>query len=144
MNTVRLLSGLMAGLMLSGCVSAPDGAGGPKLVGSSVSTESAQYAEVGVEFSSMGDFVALVSPARWKSPLKAGGSLSWINPAAWRADPGRTGRILLGEAVMVGGVAAAAGGGSADGGGAVSSSDDGGDDGGSTPTPPGLPPSPAG
>ena len=116
------------------------GPGGPKLVGSGQSTEYGQYAQVGVEFSSMGDFVALVSPSRWKSPIATGGSLSWINPVAWGEDPGRTGRIFLGEAVIVGGaVAAASVGGSG-----------GGSDGGSTGdpvdpftgTPPSLPPAP--
>lgn len=105
---------------------------GPRIVGSGRSTEYEQYAEVGVEFSSVGDFVALVSPSRWKSPIATGGSLSWINPVAWSEDAGRTGRILVGEAVLVGGVAIAA---SAGGGG------DGGSDSGETAgTPVGAPP----
>ncbi len=94
-----------------GCASTypPDGARGPALVTGGEITESGQYAEVGVEFSTWGDFVALVAPNRWKSPLSTGGSLSWLNLEAWRDDAGRTGRILLGEAVVVGGVAAAVG-----------------------------------
>jgi len=91
-------------------------------VASGHSTEYGHYAEVGVEFSSVGDFVALVSPSRWKSPLATGGSLSWVNPMAWSEDAGRTGRILVGEAVIVGGVAVAAvgAGGGGDSGGSVS------------------------
>lgn len=114
--------GVMAGVaMITGCTSmnGVQGPKGPKLVGSGYSTESGQYAEIGVEFSSVGDFFSFVSPSRWKSPLATGGSLSWINPGAWSEDAGRTGRILIGEAVVVGGVALAAsggGGGSSDGG----------------------------
>jgi hypothetical protein len=81
--------------------------------------DGAHYAEVGVEFSTTGDFFALFAPSRWKSPIKTGGSLSWVNPSAWSEDAGRTGRILLGEAVVVGavaGVAAASGGGDSGGG----------------------------
>jgi len=82
---------------------------GPELVASGRSTESEQYAELGLEFTTWGDFVALASPGRWKSPVATGGSLSWINPAAWRDDAGRTGRILIGEAAVIGGVVAVAG-----------------------------------
>ncbi|VGO14794.1 hypothetical protein PDESU_03363 [Pontiella desulfatans] len=124
MNGIRIISGFLAVAMVSGCASmdGAQGPGGPRLTGSGMATEYGQYAEVGVEFSSMGDFVALVSPKRWQSPVATGGSLSWVNPVAWSEDPGRTGRILLGEAVVVGGIAAAsmAGGGS-DGGEATSS-----------------------
>jgi len=81
---------------------------GPALVTSGRITESGQYAEVGVSFSNWGDFAALVSPSRWSSPIATGGSLSWLNPVAWNEDAGRTGRILLGEAVIVGGVVAVA------------------------------------
>lgn len=120
MNAIRLISATLGVSLLCGCSTMPGavGPGGPKLVGSGQATEYGQYAEVGIEFSSMGDFVALVSPRRWKSPMATGGSLSWINPAAWQDDAGRTGRILLGEAVVVGGVAAAGGGGGGGGGGA--------------------------
>jgi hypothetical protein len=116
MNIIRTISGLLVLAMLSGCASMDGASGprGPKLVASGRSTEYEQYAEVGIEFTSPGDFVALVSPSRWKSPIATGGSLSWVNPGAWSDDAGRTGRILLGEAVIVGGavvVAAAAGGG---------------------------------
>lgn len=95
-----------------------DGARGPKgprLTGSGYSNEYGSYAEIGVEFSSVGDFVAIVSPSRWKNPIKTGGSLSWVNPVAWSDDAGRTGRILLGEAVVVGGVAVAVAAGSSGG-----------------------------
>ena len=110
MNGIKVVSGCLSVALLSGCtsMSGTSGPGGPKLVGSGGATETGQYAEVGVEFTSMGDFAALVSPKRWKSPIATGGSLSWLNPGAWSDDPGRTGRILLGEAVVVGGVAAAA------------------------------------
>lgn len=117
------------------------GPNGPRLTGGGYSNQYESYAEVGVEFSSVGDFVAFASPSRWKNPVKTGGSLSWVNPAAWSEDAGRTGRILLGEAVVVGGVAAAAVAGSGGGG---SDSGSGGDaaaptapGGGTTPTLPG-------
>jgi hypothetical protein len=120
MNIIRIISGLVVLAMFSGCASMDSASGprGPRLVASGRSTEYEQYAEVGVEFTSPGDFVALVSPSRWKSPIATGGSLSWVNPGAWSDDAGRTGRILLGEAVIVGGAvvaaAAATGGGGGD------------------------------
>jgi hypothetical protein len=134
MNFKNVASIVLASIYLSGCASTcpPGGARGPEIVASGESTENRQYAEVGVEFSTWGDFVALVSPNRWKSPVSTGGSLSWLNPGAWREDSGRTGRILLGEAVVVGGVVAATG--SSSGGGSGSSASDG--SGTSTPTPP--------
>lgn len=114
-----------------------DGPRGPKIVASGRSTEYEQYAEVGIRFSSAGDFVALVSPSRWKSPVATGGSLSWVNPVAWSEDAGRTGRILLGEAVIVGGaaVAASSGGGGSSGDGTVDP-----DSGPDAPPPPPPPP----
>ena len=110
MNIIKVISILLAIAFVSGCASTyhADGPHGPELVTSGQSTESGHYAEVGVSFSTWGDFVALVSPNRWSSPIATGGSLSWLNPVAWSDDAGRTGRILLGEAVIVGGVAAAA------------------------------------
>jgi hypothetical protein len=135
MDMIKTISGVLAAAMISGCASMGGASGprGPKIVASGRATEYGQYAEVGVQFSSVGDFAALVSPSRWKSPIATGGSLSWINPVAWSDDPGRTGRILIGEAVIVGGVAiAAAGGGS---GGSDSS-------GSSTPEAPPPPPPP--
>jgi hypothetical protein len=114
-----------------------DGARGPRILTSGTVTENGQYAEVGLEFSTWGDFVALVSPTRWKSPLTTGGSLSWLNPGAWSKDAGRTGRILLGEAAVAGGLAAAFGGGGGGGGGSTTSSS------GTAPTiPVGEPPAP--
>jgi len=117
MNVVKLGSTLIGVSLVCGCSTMPgaEGPGGPRLVGSGQANEYGQYAEIGVEFSSVGDFAALISPKRWKSPIATGGSLSWVNPVAWSDDPGRTGRILLGEAVVVGGavaVAASGGGGS--------------------------------
>ena len=117
MNAVKLVGASLCVSLVCGCSTIPgaEGPGGPRLVGSGQATEYGQYAEIGVEFSSVGDFVAIISPKRWKSPIATGGSLSWVNPVAWSDDPGRTGRILLGEAVVVGAIAAgasAAGGGS--------------------------------
>ena len=126
----------LSGVLLSGCCSSSnvDGPKGPELVASGHSTEAGgQYAEVGLQFSTGGDFVALFAPSRWKNPVKTGGSLSWLNPVAWGDDAHRTGRVLLGEAVVVGGVAVAVAAGS-DGG------DGGGDTGGTSPYPPGSSP----
>ena len=110
MNIIKVITILLAIAFVSGCASTyhADGPRGPELVTSGQSTESGHYAEVGVSFTTWGDFVAVVSPTRWSSPIATGGSLSWLNPVAWSDDAGRTGRILLGEAVIVGGVAAAA------------------------------------
>lgn len=147
MDWIKIISSFMATAMLAGCASTSGVSGprGPKLVASGRATEYGQYAEVGVEFSSVGDFVALVSPSRWKSPIATGGSLSWVNPVAWSEDAGRTGRILIGEAVIVGGAVAAAaggGGGSDSGGSSGGSSGSGIGDPGSNPEPPPPPPPP--
>ncbi len=146
MNMIKSVSGFLVAAMMTGCASMPGAQGprGPKLVGSGQATEYGQYGEVGVEFTSVGDFVALVHPGRWKSPIKTGGSLSWMNPRAWSDDPGRTGRILLGQAVVAGGaVAAASSGGGGGGGGVASPTGDIGDTGAPVPSgPPSLPPSP--
>jgi len=138
MSTVRNISGILAVSMMTGCASMQgvQGPRGPKLIGSGTTTEFGQYAEIGVEFSSFGDFVALVSPGRWASPIATGGSLSWLNPVAWSDDAGRTGRILLGEAVIAGGAFAAASG----GGGASSEGGTAGSSPGSPPAPPPPPP----
>ena len=142
MNAIKVISGLLCTAMVSGCasVSGANGPHGPKVVGSGRATEHGQYAEIGVEFSSVGDFVALVSLSRWRTPIATGGSLSWLNPAAWSDDAGRTGRILLGEAVVVGGVVAAAAGGGG-GGGTIPEGGDS-DSTGPTSPPPAIPPSP--
>lgn len=126
MNAVKVISGIAVVAMISGCasVNGVNGPRGPRLVGSGKVTELGNYAEVGLEFTSPGDFFALVSPSRWKSPIATGGSLSWVNPAAWSDDPGRTGRILAGQAVIVGGAIAVA---SSSGGGGGGSSDKGSD-----------------
>ena len=110
MNVIKLVSATLCVSLVCSCSTMPGatGPGGPKLVGSGQTTEYGQYAEIGVEFSSVGDFVAVISPKRWKSPIATGGSLSWVNPMAWSEDAGRTGRILLGEAVFVGAIAAGA------------------------------------
>jgi hypothetical protein len=145
MNLIKVISSFMATALVAGCASTGGVSGprGPKLVASGHTTEYGQYAEVGVEFSSVGDFVAIVSPSRWKSPIATGGSLSWVNPMAWSDDAGRTGRILIGEAVIVGGVVVAAaggGGGGSDGGGGTSGGPDLSGPEGSAPAPP--PPAP--
>lgn len=129
MTAIRIMSGMVMLALFSGCASIqqPTGSKGPKLVSSGQMTEHGQYAEVGVQFTSVGDMVALFSPSRWESPVATGGSLSWINPVAWGDDAVRTGRILLGQAVIAGGVFAA-----------VEASDS--NDGGSSPS--GSPPPP--
>lgn len=136
MTATGIMSGMVVVALFSGCASTrqPAGTPGPKIVGSGQATEYGQYAEVGIQFTSMGDFVAFFSPSRWESPVATGGSLSWLNPVAWGDDAARTGRILLGEAVAVGGVvvAAVAASDSGDGGGSSSS--------GSPPPPEGGPP----
>lgn len=109
MNPIKVISAALAAALFSGCAATqPSGSKGPNIVSSGQATETGQYVEVGVEFTSWGDFVALVSPKRWESPIATGGSLSWLNPAAWSDDSGRTGRILLGEAVVIGSIAVAA------------------------------------
>lgn len=146
MDLIKIISSALALTLFSGCATTqPSGSKGPELVGSGRATESGQYAEVGVKFTSTGDFFALFSPKRWGSPIATGGSLSWLNPNAWSEDAGRTGRILVGEVVVVGGIAAAAAGGSGGGGDSGSTSGGptppGGGTGGGTPNPP-PPPAP--
>ena len=139
MNALKFIHAAVGVSLLCGCSTMPgaEGPGGPRLVGSGQATEYGQYAEIGVEFSSVGDFMAIVSPKRWKSPIATGGSLSWVNPVAWSDDPGRTGRILLGEVVVVGGaVAVAAAGG---GGGSTDTVTSSGTDSGPTSGPPTVP-----
>ena len=143
MNATRLIGGFLGMMLISGCASmdGADGPRGPRIVSSGHSNEYEQYTEVGIEFSSMGDFVALVSPRRWRSPISTGGTLSWLNPSAWSDDAGRTGRIFLGQAMVVGGVvvAVSASGGSDEGGTTTASR------GGGIPSPsapPHVPPSP--
>jgi hypothetical protein len=145
MSLIKSVSILLSICFVTGCASTcpPDGARGPELVAGGRSTADGHYAEVGVEFTTWGDFVALAAPTRWKSPIATGGSLSWLNPVAWSEDAGRTGRILLGEAVVVGGAVAAVGASDDDGSGAGTPP-------GGSPTPPppegggggGIPPPP--
>jgi hypothetical protein len=64
------------------------------------------------EFSTWSDMTAIFRPSRWSSPFKDGGSLSWLTIGAWADAPGRTAKVLLGEAIVVGaGVAIAESGG---------------------------------
>lgn len=142
MKTIlKAISGSLAVAMFSGCASmyGTEGPNGPRLTGSGYSNEYESYAEVGVEFSSVGDFVAIVSPSRWKNPVATGGSLSWVNPVAWSDDAGRTGRILMGEAVIVGGVVAAASLGGGSGGSGDGDASPAGPDGSAPSTPSGPP-----
>jgi hypothetical protein len=116
---LKVTSFCVSASLLTGCASmnGTQGPKGPELVSRGYATEGGSYAEVGVSFSSVGDFTALVNPYRWSNPVQTGGALSWLNPGAWSDDAGRTGRVLLGEVVVVGGVAIAAssGGGSGSG-----------------------------
>jgi hypothetical protein len=142
---IKLISCFLVTALLAGCASTGGASGprGPKVVASGHANDYGQYAEIGVEFSSVGDFVALVSPSRWKSPIATGGTLSWLNPVAWSEDPGRTGRILIGEAVVVGGAVAVAAAGGGSGGSSSSGGDTGvisGPDQGAPEVPGGLPP----
>jgi hypothetical protein len=133
MNLIKIISGILVIALGAGCASTknrPSGSNGPKIVASGKTTENGPYAEVGVEFSTMGDFVALFAPSRWRSPIATGGTLSWLNPNAWNEDAGRTGRILIGEAVIIGGIVA------------VANNDSGGGGGGGSPGP--VPPPPPG
>jgi hypothetical protein len=109
-NFFKATSFILSAVMLEGCATTTDvdGARGPELVSSGYATESGHYAEIGVQFTNTGDFLALFTPNRWKNPVQTGGSLSWLNPVAWSDDAGRTGRILVGDALLVGGVAVAA------------------------------------
>ncbi len=84
--------------------------------------------EVGVKFSKWSDATALFRPSRWATPFKTGGLLSWLNPVAWKEAPARTGMVLLGEVVVIGGVAAGVS--AMDSGGGSSSSSGGGGSGG--------------
>jgi hypothetical protein len=109
MSSLKLLSVLVVAAVLSGCASTSiQGPQGPRIVTSGHANGSGQYAEVGLQFSTPGDFVALFSFPRWKSPVDTGGCLSWVNPLAWKEDGARTGRILFGQAVLVGGAVAVA------------------------------------
>jgi len=144
MQTTKLISASIALAILSGCASTGSvkGPKGPEIVSSGQADSNGQYAEVGVRFTSIGDLTAVFSPKRWTSPIATGGTLSWLNPKAWREDAGRTGRILLGEAVLIGGAAAIASsdGGNSSGTGTVNAppaDGSGGGDGGSGPTVPG-------
>lgn len=135
MKVLEVLSATLVIALMTGCVTMDgvEGARGPRLVGSGRATAQGMYGEVGLQFSTPGDLVALVNPGRWRSPLKTGGAISWLNPMAWQDDAARTGRILFGQAV----VGAAAFAITADDGGGSGGSDEGGSGGtGLTPHPP--------
>ncbi len=63
---------------------------------------------VGVEqkFSSWSDLTAMFRPSRWSNPFRAGGTLCWLNYYSWASVPGRTAKVLLGEAIIAGAVVA--------------------------------------
>lgn len=63
-------------------------------------------AGVHTEFSTWSDLTAFFRPSRWKNPFAVGGALSWLNFGAWGAAPGRTAKVLAGEAVVAGTVTA--------------------------------------
>ena len=69
---------------------------------------SGQGVRVGVQarFSTWSDLTALFRPSRWKNPVTVGGALSWLNGSAWREAPGRTAKVLGGEAIVAGAVTA--------------------------------------
>ncbi len=99
------ISGCLALLMLSGCCSMnpkPTGAMGPRLTTSARTEADESYLEMGMQFSTVGDFFALVNPHRWADPFETGGTFSWLNPKAWNDDAGRTARVLIGEAAAIG------------------------------------------
>jgi hypothetical protein len=140
MNCIKGISRLLITVMLGGCASGPSDSGGARLVFTGRHTPDGPYAEVGAQFSTWGDFVALFSPRRWQEPIETGGMLSWTNPDAWRKDAGRTARILIGEAVVVAGAIAigvAASGGSDDSGGTTGSGEPSPPDSGTKPDLPG-------
>lgn len=133
MCLLKLITSVIIIALLAGCASpgSQSGQPGPEIVTSGYVTQSGQYAEIGVRFTAPGDFVALLSPSRWKSPLATGGALSWTNPNAWKEDQSRTCRVLFGQAILVGGIVAL----TTDSGGSGSSSG-----GSSEPPPPDGPP----
>ncbi|MBU1692778.1 MAG: hypothetical protein KKC51_02325 [Verrucomicrobia bacterium] len=61
---------------------------------------------VQTEFSTWSDLTAFFRPSRWKNPFATGGALSWLNFGAWKEAPGRTAKVLAGEAVVAGAVTA--------------------------------------
>ncbi|MGE4488124.1 MAG: hypothetical protein AB7E95_01115 [Kiritimatiellales bacterium] len=106
------------------------------------STESGSgYYEAGVKFSTWSDLTALFRPSRWKQALEPGGMISWVNPLAWSKAPARTGKVLLGEVVVVGAVVgvAVAGGGGGGGGSSSTGGTPSGTGGGGTPSTPPTP-----
>jgi hypothetical protein len=54
------------------------------------------------EFSTWSDMTAIFRPSRWAHPIAEGGTLSWLNYNAWAAAPGRTVKVLAGEAIVLG------------------------------------------
>ena len=77
------------------------GAGSAPAIAVQASNEGVKVA-VSQDFSTWSDLTAIFRPSRWKNPLREGGSLSWLNYAAWGNAPQRTGEILLGEAIVAG------------------------------------------
>jgi len=86
------------GMLLAQAGTAGSGAGGV-FVGAN---NGGAVVGVSKEFSTWSDLTAMFRPSRWGSPFREGGSLSWLNYKAWANVPGRTGKVLLGEAIVIG------------------------------------------
>lgn len=84
---------------------AGDAGNASRIVFQAAGAGSGASASVGVsqEFSTWSDLTAMFRPSRWHNPFREGGSLSWFNYKAWANVPGRTAKILLGEAIVIGG-----------------------------------------
>ena len=57
---------------------------------------------VAAKASTWSDMTAILRPSRWAHPIVAGGTLSWLNYNAWSDEPGRTTKVLAGEAIVIG------------------------------------------
>jgi hypothetical protein len=88
-------------MLLAQDVNAPVPRSSAPRVSVSADNSGAQVA-VRQEFSTWSDLTAVFRPSRWSNPLAVGGSLSWLNYKAWANEPGRTGKVLLGEAIVAG------------------------------------------
>lgn len=75
-------------------------------VGSGASSVAPASASAGVsatqEASTWSDMTSIFRPSRWRHPISEGGPLSWLNYNAWVAAPGRTAKVLAGDAIIIG------------------------------------------
>ena len=87
-------------LLVAQAVAAGGAAGGAVGVAGQASNAGAS---VGLTktFGTWSDLTAMFRPSRWRSPFREGGSLSWLNYKSWANAPGRTCKVLTGEAVVV-------------------------------------------